>query len=428
MLARVRTTTGSTAAFFAGLLLLNLWGGVALAVDKPDLVVTSVGNPPATALPGDTLQLSVTVANQGLGPANATASVTQISTKFYLVAGTSKKNLKFVQTVDLPFAAGATKTDQQLTLGVYSDTTPGAYTLQACADGDGDISETNENNNCTNAAAGIVVQDAPDLIISSISNPPSSGAQGQPITVKETVKNIGPVDADPTVTKYYLVSTVDGARTDLKLPSPAVPTPVVKKGSTFTEQQVVTVRPETEPGTYRLQACADANRVEAERDENNNCLTSTGIMTVAAVPDLIVTSALVQGAPLTVAPNDHLSITTVVRNDGGAKANKTSALKFILVNTANGAEKNLNGSATVPTLDGNTEVIVPANRRRLFGHADRHVHGPGLRRFRQGRRREPREQQLRGRAGYGDRAGDHAEQCGPRGDLGPRPAGPRPAR
>ena len=107
MLARVRTTTGSTAAFFAGLLLLNPWGGVALAVDKPDLVVSSVGNPPASALPGDTFTLSVTVANQGLGPANATASVTTISTKFYLVAGTSKKNLKFVQTVELPLTAGA---------------------------------------------------------------------------------------------------------------------------------------------------------------------------------------------------------------------------------------------------------------------------------------------------------------------------------
>ena len=57
------------------------------------------------------------------------------------------------------------------------------------------------------------------------------------------------------------------------------------------------------------------------------------------------------GAPLTAFPNDPLSITAVVRNDGEAKATKSSTLKFTLVNTATGAEKNLNGSATVPTLD-----------------------------------------------------------------------------
>ena len=159
------------------------------------------------------------------------------------------------------------------------------------------------------------MQNAPDLIISSISNPPSSGAQGQPITVKETVKNIGLVDADPTVTKYYLVSTVDGVRTDLKLPSPAVPTPVIKKGSTFTEQQVVTVRPETDPGTYRLQACADAQQGRGGARRGQQLPDLDRHHHVAAVPDLIVTSASVQGAPLTVVPNDHLSITTVVRNE-----------------------------------------------------------------------------------------------------------------
>ena len=188
---------------------------------------------------------------------------------------------------------------------MYSDAIPGTYNLQACADGDGDVSEGNENNNCTNAVGIITVQQAPDLIISSISNPPSSGGQGQPITVKDTVKNIGPVDADPTVTKYNLVSTVDGSKQDLKLPSPEVPTPLLKSGQTFTEQQIVTIRPETAPGSYRLEACADGkSKSAAEQSEDNNCTTSSGIITVTAVPNLVVTSVTVPGAPPTVEPGD----------------------------------------------------------------------------------------------------------------------------
>jgi len=351
---------GSAAAFFAGVLLLSPWGAVSIAADRPDFAVTAIGNPPATAVPGDSFTVSVTVTNLGLGAAVPTASVTTAVTKFYLVAGSTKKNLKFVQTIPLPFAAGATQTDD-VTVGVYSDTVPGTYTLQACGDGDGDFSEATESNNCKTAAASIVVQDVPDLIISSLSNPPSSGLQGQPITVKDTVKNLGKVSADPTVTKYYLISTVDGSKHDLKLPSPNVPTPLLKSGQTYTEQQVVVIRPETEPGTFRLQACANPDGVEPERDENNNCLTANGIITVAAVPDLIITSVDVDGAPLTAFPNDPLSITAVVRNDGGAKAAKSTTLKFTLVNTVTGVEKNLNGSATVPTLDPETEILVSAS-------------------------------------------------------------------
>ena len=363
MRARVRMTMGSAAAFLAGVLLLNPLGAVSRAADKPDLAVTAIGSPPATALPGDTFNVSVTVANVGLGAALPTASVTSVVTKFYLVAGSTKKNLKFVQTVPLPFDAGATQTDD-VTLGIYSDTVPGTYDLQGCAEGNGDISESNESNNCKTAAERIVVQDVPDLIISSLSNPPSAGALGQSITVKDTVKNVGKVAADPTVTKYYLISTIDGTRaSDLKLPSPNVPTPVLKSGQTYTEQQTVFIRTDVEPGTYRLQACANASGVEAERDENNNCLTTNGIITVSAVPDLVVTSVDVAGAPLTALPNDTLSIIAVVRNDGDAKATRSSTLKFTLVNTATGAEKNLNGTATVPTLDARTEITVPASAK-----------------------------------------------------------------
>ena len=72
-----------------GLMLLNPWGGLSSAATRPDFVVTSVGNPPAKVHCRETRSSYRGYRGEpGLGAANATASVTQISTKFYLVAGT----------------------------------------------------------------------------------------------------------------------------------------------------------------------------------------------------------------------------------------------------------------------------------------------------------------------------------------------------
>ena len=91
-----------------------------------------------------------------------------------------------------------------MALSVFSDTIPGTYSVQACADADEDVSEVSDSNNCTTAVEAITILESPDLVVTSINNPTSSAGQGQPIQVKSTVKNIGPVDADPTITKYYL--------------------------------------------------------------------------------------------------------------------------------------------------------------------------------------------------------------------------------
>jgi subtilase family serine protease len=329
------------------LLLPDPWSGSPLAADKPDLVVTSISSPPELLLPGDTFDVQVEVKNQGPGAAIHN-TLTEIETKFYLVVGNTRKNLKGVSAVALPVPANDVRT-ANLAISVYSDTVPGTYSLQACADGGGDISETVESNNCTTAAGLVTIEEVPDLIISSISNPPSSGAQGQAITVKDTVKNVGPVIADPSLTKYYLVSVADGSRQDLKLPNPPNQTPVLKSGQTFNEQQSVTIRPETAPGQYKLQACADGTRVEPEEDEENNCKTSSGNITVIAVPDLAVLSVSVQDAALAVTAGGSLTVSAVVTNEGLAPA-KSSTMKFILVNTAGGAQKNLNGTQSIPAL------------------------------------------------------------------------------
>jgi uncharacterized membrane protein len=327
-----------------GLVILNPWGAASFAVDKPDLVVT-LSDPPATARAGDPLPITSVVKNQGLALAGTS------TTKFWLVVGTTKKNLKGVQTIG-QLAPGASDSTG-VALSVYSDTNPGTYSVLACADEDDAVAEMSEANNCTTAVGAITILESPDLVVTSINNPTSSAGQGQPIVVKSTVKNIGAVDADPTANKYYLVPTAGGSKEDLKGEQIV---PLLKPGQTFTEQVTMTIRPETAPGQYKLQACADSAKTAPEEDEENNCLTSSGNIQVTPQPNLMVTS-VVAGLPKSVGAGDDLAITVVVKNAGLAQA-RAATMKYVIINTVSGAEKNLNGTATIPIINAGQSATV----------------------------------------------------------------------
>ena len=93
---------GSAVSLGLGLLLLNpLAAG---ATDRPDLVVSTLSDPPATARAGDSFALTSTVTNQGQAAAVPT------NTKFYLVVGPPRvKNLKGVQAI-APLGVGGRAT------------------------------------------------------------------------------------------------------------------------------------------------------------------------------------------------------------------------------------------------------------------------------------------------------------------------------
>ena len=163
-----------------GLLLLPR---IAFAVDLPDLVVTSVSSPPTDAFPGDHLSLTVVVTNQGTA-ATQVPPQSDNATTFNLVpvpAGSNpKKNLKGIQIIKTPLAAGESDgASVPVTVALYSDTLPGTYQLQACADGKEFVAESDESNNCTTAAGTITVHQVPDLLVTSVTNPPASAGQGR---------------------------------------------------------------------------------------------------------------------------------------------------------------------------------------------------------------------------------------------------------
>ena len=73
------------------------------------------------------------------------------TTKFYLVVGSTRKNLKGVQVVP-ELGPGASSDGAAVALSVFSDTNPGIYSVQACADADEVVTEVSNTNNCKTAA------------------------------------------------------------------------------------------------------------------------------------------------------------------------------------------------------------------------------------------------------------------------------------
>jgi subtilase family serine protease len=245
-------------------------------LEMPDLVVTDVSSPPASASTGDTFSVTSTV--QNIGDVDAPAS----SAKFYLRSTTAPHPRKDLRgTLDVPvLAPGQTFTDQ-LDVTVQTGTASGAYQLQGCADSGKDIVEEDEDN-CTIADGTIQVQAIalPDLVVQTLNvkDPPVTVAPGGTFVVRGKVGNVGTGDAGETTLRYWLVPVAGGALKNLQ-GSKAVP--AVPAGMTSdTIRRQVTVFSDTVPGSYRIRACVDPQETLTEVSDGNNCKVSNAVVTV----------------------------------------------------------------------------------------------------------------------------------------------------
>jgi subtilase family serine protease len=353
----IQRILGIAPVIVVGLLLAPAAGLAQVA--KPDLVVNSLVSPPGDALPGDSFVVTASVKNNGTGSAGASV------TKFFLVpAAGLRKNLKGVQTVGALIAGASAAPPATVT--IYSDTIPGPYSLQACANrGDTEVVETNATDlsNCRTASGTITVHAVPDLVMKVVTEPPLQVPQGQGFQATYKVKNTGAVSAAASFVKFYLVPTVVGAQGfDLKL-AHAEAVGQLGPGATFTNTLTLTVRAESLPGTYRLKACVKFPSVDnpppdaVDSDDSDNCLTSLGTVEVTPQPDLVVTKVTVVGAPLTVNQDESLTIKVNVSNVGLLDA-AASTLTFRLASIGLTPAKNFNlkGRLAVPPVPKGTIV------------------------------------------------------------------------
>ncbi|HWR98240.1 MAG TPA: CARDB domain-containing protein, partial [Candidatus Methanoperedens sp.] len=256
-----------------------------ISITRPDLVVTAVGNPPASGSAGTSFSVTDTTRNNGSAAAGATATGFRLSSDATIT--TSDPALTGTRAVPALAALGGTSSGSA-TVTIPASIAPGLYYLGACADNANSAAESVETNNCLGAATRITVG-APDLRVTALANPPASALVGTPFGVTDTTANASAtVAAVASVTKYRLsLDTTITANDPLLTGTRAVPALAASANSAGTVN--VTIPASIAPGTYYLGACADDGKTVAETDEANNCRVSTTTLNLQK-PDLSVSA------------------------------------------------------------------------------------------------------------------------------------------
>src|SRR5436309_133269 len=233
----------------------------------PDLIETSVTNPPATVLDGSSF--SVTDSVQNIGNVTGAAS----TTRYYLSTTTSKSGARLLTgSRAVPSLASSATSSGTVTVTVSAGTAGGTYFLLACADDTLVVPETNESNNCKASATQVTVT-GPDLAETVVSNPPTTVTPGGTFSITDTVQNIGNVTAAASTTRYYLSTTTSKTTSSILLTGNRS-VPSLAPAATSSGNASITVPSTLPSGTYFLLACSDDTKLVSETNETNNCKAS----------------------------------------------------------------------------------------------------------------------------------------------------------
>ena len=240
--------------------------GTTVRVALPDLVVTSVVSA-AQGSPGQRLVVTDVVLNQGAGPARNSRA------DYYLSTDQAKSAGDVLLSGGRAAGALAPSATSSGSQGhTVPRTTPhGLYYLLACADAGSSVSESNEGNNCTASATTLLIG-SPDLITTSVSDPPATVGLGGKFAITDTVLNQGELAADPSATRYYLSLNATKDSDDVRLGYRSVGG--LAPGVTSTGIRTVTVPSTALPNVYYVLACADQTAKVPESNELNNCRAS----------------------------------------------------------------------------------------------------------------------------------------------------------
>ena len=209
---------------------------------KPDLVITDT----TASWSDDTLTVGYTLSNIGCGDAG------ESTTCIYVDGG-------IVKSDNAPALAsgGIYRTTTYCSVGCpYGE----SIEVQVCADDNGEVGESDEDNNCCDAIEVVCpAAPGPDLVITYSSADWSDGI----LTVGYTVSNIGDSDASESTTCVYVddehIAACDSA------------VPALASGDTYSATTPCSVDCPS-GGTIEVKVCTDNyDNVVGEGDENNNC-------------------------------------------------------------------------------------------------------------------------------------------------------------
>jgi subtilisin family serine protease len=343
-----------------------------VVVGWPDLLTSTVGNPPASVVLGTSFGVTDKVQNAGAVSAGASTA------RYYLSLDAMKDAGDVLLTGYriVPILAAGTVSIGVATVAVPATTGPGTYHLIGCSDAGSVVKESDEANNCA-ASATVVAVGWPDLVTSTVVNPPASAVPGTAFSVTDTVQNTGSVSAAASKTRYYLSLDAVKDAGDVLLTGYRI-VPVLAGGGLSIGGAAVTVPATTVPGTYLVIACADAGALVKESNEANNCAASASAV-VVGWPDLVASA--VSDPPASALVGSPFSVTDAVQNAGSVNSAASVARYYLSLDAVKDAgDVLLTGYRIVPLLapgaasSGSATVRVPAatvpGMYRLFSCAD----------------------------------------------------------
>ena len=330
-----------------------------MVVGLPDLILTGLGNLPAALSPGATFAISATLHNQGQVPA-------AVSTVRYYMStdpSMSADDLRLSGWWDAAGLNPGTSATGGFNTSIPSTAPMGTYYILGCADDFFRVTESTEDNNCRPSASTVLIG-WPDLVSTSITDPPGEVAAGKYFTVTDRVLNQGNVGAGVSRVRYYLSADNSKDAGDIVLSTWRVVNGVAA-GATDIGTSTLWIAANTPLAPYFVLACADdlVQVNEGPANEGNNCISSTTMVQVR-LPDLVQT--FVSSPPATATPGTVFSVTDTVTNQGSINTNYWVTTRYYL--SANGTKAGgvlLSGGRTVGPVapaasnTGTASVTVP---------------------------------------------------------------------
>jgi hypothetical protein len=178
------------------------------------------------------------------------------------------------------------------------------------------------------------------------------------IAVSDTTRNAGGVDADASVSSFYLSSNSSLDAGDTRL-APARAVGALAAGSSSTGMSNVII-PDVAPGVWFLMANSDDGGLITETSEANNLR----VVSIHIGPDLDVPTL---SAPATATAGSTILVTDGVQNVGRGTAAASSTRYYLSTNlTLDASDKLLDAERVVPALHANDTctgsalVVLPA--------------------------------------------------------------------
>jgi subtilase family serine protease len=280
----------------------------------PDLVVTSAVPQGIAGVFGSTVNVQLTVRNQG----NQAASGTWVD-RILLRKNGAAANLDYplepLSPAPVPtLAPGAEYTvTVSVVPPIRNDYPDGAYRFVVRADANGGVTEQRETNNeLVSAAYSLSRPSLPNLRVSYVSTP-APALPGAPVTVSWTVVNAGDAPATGAWAERLFISTDAEVGNDTLLSTIAINEPLAPGATSSIRTRVV---PAPASGlSYRMAVCVDAGEAIVETSEFDNCDVSQSGSTIQR-NDLVVRD--IAAIPMDVIADDTITVAWTGENVGDA--------------------------------------------------------------------------------------------------------------